>query len=169
MLVIAGGDGINRRGKVADNGALQVLRLETFSSPAAGSGAVIAEGTTHAIVIAGAGQQSVDLLGGSLRTTEPELQHAPHGWRQLFIAEQLLDRLAIELLCRATLLLQPLQQSCDLVDSSNDTSGELSELGIDLGRRIPRDPARGFGKLPINIKAARIDLAAECPQRLFCS
>ena len=77
--VVAGRNRIDRRGKIVDNGALQVLRLETFSSPAAGGGAVISEGATHAIVVAGAGKQGVDFLDGSLGTAEPELEHAAHG------------------------------------------------------------------------------------------
>ena len=79
MLVVAGRNRIDRRGKIVNNGALQVLRLETFSSPAAGGGAVIPEGATHAIVVAGAGKQCVDFLDGSLGTAEPELEHAVHG------------------------------------------------------------------------------------------
>ena len=63
--VVASRNRIDRRGKVVDNGALQVLRLETFSSPAAGGGAVIPKGATHAIVVAGAGKQCVDFLDGS--------------------------------------------------------------------------------------------------------
>ena len=78
VLVIAGRNCIDRRGKIVDNGALQVLRLETFSSPTASGGAVISEGATHAIVITGAGKHCVDFLGGSLGTTEPELEHAVH-------------------------------------------------------------------------------------------
>ena len=78
MVVIASRNRINRRGKVVNNGALQILRLETFTSPAAGGGAVISKGATHTIVVTGAGKQCVDFFGGSLGTTEPELEHAVH-------------------------------------------------------------------------------------------
>ena len=54
MLVVAGRDCGDRRVEIFDSGTLQVLRLETFAGPAAGGGAVIAEGTAHAIVGAGA-------------------------------------------------------------------------------------------------------------------
>ena len=74
--IIAGRNRIDRRGKVVDNGTLQILRLETFSGPAAGGGAVIPEGAPHAIIVTGAGKQGVDFLDGSLGTAEPELEHA---------------------------------------------------------------------------------------------
>ena len=72
MRVVAGRNRSDRRVKILDNGALQVLRLKTFSSPAASGGAVISEGATHAIVVTGAGKQGVDFLDGGLGAAEPE-------------------------------------------------------------------------------------------------
>ena len=109
MLVIAGRNGIDRRGKVVDNGTLQVLRLETFSSPAASGGAVIPEGATHAIVGTGAGKQGVDFLDGSLGAAKPELERTLHHRRQLCLFEQFLNGLATKRLHGAALILQPLQ------------------------------------------------------------
>ena len=105
---------------------------------------MIFERATHAIVVAGAGEQRVDLLDRSLGTAEPEFEHAAHGWRQLFRVEQLLNRLAIELLCRAALLLQPLQHPGDLIDPGDGAAGELGELGVDLRRRLLCNPACGL-------------------------
>jgi hypothetical protein len=62
MRIVASRNRIDRRGKVVNNGALQVLRLETFASPAAGGGPVIPKGATHAIVLAGAGKQGFNFL-----------------------------------------------------------------------------------------------------------
>ena len=107
VRIVAGGNCSDRRVEIVDGRALQVLRLETFAGPAAGGCAVIAEGATHAIVITGAGKQRIDLLDGSLCTAKPQLQRPLHLRRQSGIEQQLLDRLLVELLDRAALLLQP--------------------------------------------------------------
>ncbi len=125
------------------------------------------EGATHAIVVTGASKQGVDFLGRSLSAAEPELQHAPHGRRQIFLVELPFNRFAIERLCRAALLLQPLLQASNLIDRGDGAAGELGKLCVDLRCRSLRNLTRSFGKLPIDMKAARVDLAAEHPQRLF--
>ena len=78
---------------------------------------MIAEDATDAIVAVGAGKQRVDLLDRRLSPAEPQLQHAAHWPRKRIVAEQLFDRLAVELLRRAALLLQPLPQTGDLAGS----------------------------------------------------
>ena len=79
--------------EILDNRALQVLRLKSFTDPAAGGGAVIAESTADAIVITGTGEQGIDLLHRRLSTAEPQLEHPLHRRRQLLCVRQLpLDR-----------------------------------------------------------------------------
>ena len=53
MRIVASRNRVDRRGKVVDNRTLEVLRLETFASPAAGGGAVIPKRATHTIVVTG--------------------------------------------------------------------------------------------------------------------
>ena len=127
------------------------------------------EGATHAIVVTGAGKQAVDLLDGSLRTAEPELQHAAHWRGQIVLVEQTLDGAAVELAQHLQpLRLQPLQQPGDLIDPGDGAACELGELGVDLGCRGLCYPTRSFGKWPIDVKAALVDPAVEHPHRLFC-
>ena len=52
-------------------GALQILRLESFSRKSAVGGVVISEGAAHAIVTTSAGQQGVDFLGGTRASPYP--------------------------------------------------------------------------------------------------
>ncbi len=96
-------------------------------------------------------------------------QHAAHWRGQIVLVEQTLDGAAVELAQHLQpLRLQPLQQPGDLVDPGDGAAGELGELGVDLGCRGLCNPTRSFGKLPIDVKAALVDPAAEHPQRLFC-
>ena len=97
MRVIAGRNGGNGSAEIFDDGTLHILRLKTFSRPAASGGAVIPEAATHTVVVAGAGKQGIDFLDGALGTTKPELQHAAHLRRQLLILEQALEGAAVEL------------------------------------------------------------------------
>ena len=167
MLIIASRNRIDRRGKVVNNGALQVLRLETFASPTAGGGAVIPKGATHAIVVTGAGKQSVDFLGGACAPPSRSSSTRCTADGRLCLFEQLFDSLAIKCLHRAALTLQPLSQPGDLVDSGDGASGELGKLGVDFGCRGLCNPACSFGERPIDMEAALVDPAAEHPQRLF--
>ena len=130
---------------------------------------MITEGAAHAIVVTGAGKQGVDFLGGSLSAAEPELEHAAHWRRQLCLFEQFLNGIATERLHGAALILQPLQQPRNLVDPGDGAGGELGEFGVDLGCRGLGNPPGSFGKLPIDMETALVDLAAKCPQRLFRS
>ena len=84
------------------------MRLKTFSSPAAGGGAVISESATHAIVVTGAGKQGVDFLDGGLGAAKPELQHAAHRGGSSACSSSFSIGLAIKRLHDAALLLQPL-------------------------------------------------------------
>ena len=54
---------------------------------------------------------------------------------------------------RAALLLQPGLQPRDLVDAGDGAAGDLGKLGIDLGRCGLCNPARSFGKLPIDTES----------------
>src|SRR5262249_36974078 len=78
MLIVAGGNRGNRSVDILDSYALQILRLESFTRPSAGGGAVITEGTTHAIVVASTGKQCINFLGGSLGAAQAELEDAAH-------------------------------------------------------------------------------------------
>ena len=53
MRVIAGSDRCDRSVEILDNRAFQILRLEAFAGPTAGGRAMIAEGASHTIIIAG--------------------------------------------------------------------------------------------------------------------
>jgi hypothetical protein len=64
-------------------------------------------------------------------------------------------------------MLQPLCQPGDLTDCGDGAIGELGKLGVDLGSCGLGDPARCFGESPINMETARVDPAAERPQRLL--
>ena len=70
---------------------------------------MITECTTHTVIFSGAGKQRLNLLCSSLRTTEPELEHALHYRRQIQIEKLFFDRFPIELLSCTALLLQPLE------------------------------------------------------------
>jgi hypothetical protein len=48
--------------EIIDNGALQILGLETFASPSTGCCGMVAEATADTIVGASASKQSVDFL-----------------------------------------------------------------------------------------------------------
>ena len=67
--IVAGRDRITSSVEIFRDGALQILRLESFSRKSAVGGVVISEGAAHAIVTTSAGQQGVDFLGGSLGIT----------------------------------------------------------------------------------------------------
>ena len=54
MLIVAGGDRGDGGVEIGNRGPFQVLRLQSFAGPAAGGGAVVAEGAAHAVVGAGA-------------------------------------------------------------------------------------------------------------------
>ena len=163
MLVIAGRNGINRRGKVIDNGTLQVLRLKTFSGPTACGSPVISESATHAIVGTSAGEQGIDFLSGSLSAAKPELERTLYPRRQLCLFEQFLNGLAAKRLHDAALILQPLQEPRDLVNSGDGAGGELGEFGVDFGCRSLCNSACSFGELPIDMEPTLINPAAERP------
>ena len=132
MVVVAGGDRGDGGVEISDDGPLQVLRLHSFAGPAASRGAVVAEGAAHSVIGAGALQQRVNLLGRGLRATEPQLEHTAHRRRQVLVFQLALDRLAVKLRHSAALLLQPGQQTRDLIDAGDGAVRELSELGVDL-------------------------------------
>jgi hypothetical protein len=167
VLVVAGRDRGDGGVNILGDRTLQVLRLETFTGPAARGCAVIAKRAAHTMIRTGATKQRIDLLDGGLRTAETKLEHAPHRRRQIFLLELPLDRLAVELLRRAVMVVQPLQQPRDLVDPGDRAAGDLGKFGVDLRCRRLRDPPRGFGKLAINTEPALVDLAAQRPERLF--
>ena len=91
MLIVAGRNRGDRGVEILDHRTLEVLRLKTFTSPAPGRCAVIAEGATDAIVVAGARQQGIELLDGGLCAAGPKFQNAMHWRRKLVIPEQLLN------------------------------------------------------------------------------
>ena len=97
MRDVAGRDRGDCGVEILDSRTFQILRLETLAGKAPSGSAVIAERATDAIVAVGAGKQRVDLLDRRLSAAEPEFQHAAHGRRKRIVAEQLFDRLAIEL------------------------------------------------------------------------
>ena len=163
MLVVAGGDRGDGGVEICNDGPFQVLRLQSLAGPTAGGGAVIAEGTTYTIVGAGTLQQRVDLLDRGLCTPKPQFEHPPHRTRQALAFQLALDRPAVELLHRAALLLQPGQQSGDLIDPGDGTAGEIAKLSIDLRRGRLGDPPCRLGELPVNAEAALVDEAAQLP------
>ena len=124
---------------------------------------MISKCATHAIVVAGTSKQCVDLLDRGLCAALAQFEHTPHRRRQIFRLQQILDRFAIELLCRAALLLQPLQQPCNLADAGNGAAGDLGELCIDLRCCGLCNLTCSFSEFPINIEAALVDLAAQYP------
>ena len=73
--VAAGRNCGNRRFDIVDSRTFQVLRLVSFTSPSAGSGAVVAKGPADAIIVSSTGKQGVDFLCGRLSATQPQLQH----------------------------------------------------------------------------------------------
>ena len=81
VRIVAGGNGSDCRLEIVDGRALQVLRLETFTGPAAGGCAVVAKRTANAVVITGPREQRIDLLDCCLSTAEAQLQCPPHLWR----------------------------------------------------------------------------------------
>ena len=81
MRIVAGGNGSDCRIEIVDGRALQVLRLETFTCPAAGGGAVVAKRTANTVVITGPREQRIDLLDCCLSTAEAQLQCPLHLWR----------------------------------------------------------------------------------------
>ena len=107
VLIIAGryrGDGgVN----ILDDRTLQVLRLVSFTGPAASGCAVVAKCAAHTMIRTGATKQRIDLLDGGLRAAEAKLQHPPYRRWQIFRFKLPLDRLTIELFRRAALILQP--------------------------------------------------------------
>ncbi|MBR1151711.1 hypothetical protein [Bradyrhizobium sp. JYMT SZCCT0428] len=60
-----------------------------------------------------------------------------------------------------------MHQFGDLVDSADCAVGDFGQLGIDFGRRSFRYPACRFGKLPVDVEAARVDLVGQQPQRML--
>jgi hypothetical protein len=96
-----------------------------------------------------------------LGAAETELEHPPHRFGQVFVLELLLYGLSIKCLRRVAVLLQPLQEPCDLVNAGDRAGGELIELGIDLRCCRLRDLTGGLGKAAIDLEAAVIDPAAE--------
>ena len=166
--IIAGGNGSDRRIEILDGRALQVLRLETFAGPAAGGCAVIAKGTANTIVIAGTGEQRIDLLDCCLSAAEAQLQRPLHLWRQISGSS---SSFSIAFLSsffnRAALLLQPLQQPRDLVDTGDGAASDLGELRIDLRCCGLCDPACSFGKFPIDTEAALVDPGSSAPTALL--
>ena len=99
VRVVASGDCSGSSDEILDDRPLQILRLEPFSTPSAGAGAVVAKCAADPIVCAGTGEQRVDLLHRRLGAADPELQHTLHRCRQLFSPLQLpLDRGLIQFL-----------------------------------------------------------------------
>src|SRR5262245_32246094 len=167
MRVVAGSNSSDRRLDIVDGRPFQVLRLETFASPAAGRGAVITKRTSDAAIVSGTGQQSVDLLYCCLRTAQAELQNALHlGW-QLGIKQQFLDPLLVEFADRTTLLLQPRSQPRDLINSGDGAFGDLRDFRVDLRCRRLGDLACSLCEGQIDVEAARVDLAAQFPNSLL--
>src|SRR6516164_6159920 len=75
MLVIAG---CNRRDccvEIIDNGTLQVLRLKSFASPAAGCRTVETECVADAIISAGTSEECINLLDRRLCPTKTGLKN----------------------------------------------------------------------------------------------
>ena len=97
MRIIAGRDRGDGGIKILDRNAFEILRLKTLPGPAAGAGATIAKGAADAVVVAGAGQQRVELLGGRLSAVKSKRQRLTH-WHSepVGVLEQLLDYLAVE-------------------------------------------------------------------------
>ena len=119
---------------------------------------MIAESSADAIVIAGAGEQGIDLLHRRLGPAEPQLEHPLHRQGQIICALQLaLDRALIQLLQRAAVLLQPRQQLSDLVDAGNGAAGDIGELSIDLRCRCLGNLAGRLGEDAVNTEAALVD------------
>ena len=116
---------------------------------------MIAEGAANAVILAGTGQQCIDLFHRRLRAAEPKLEHPLHRRRQFLSPLQLpLDCGLVELLQGAAVLLQPCQQLRDLVDLGDGAAGELDEFGVDLrrGRLCNLASGFGFGEGAINTK-----------------
>ena len=108
MLIIAGGNCSDRSIEIVNNGTFKILRLKTFTGPAAGGCAMVAKSAADTIIIAGTSEQRIDLFRRGLCPIEPQLEYPPHLWRQIISVEQpLLDRLLVELLQLSALLLQP--------------------------------------------------------------
>ena len=128
---------------------------------------MVTKRTANAIIIAGTGEQCIDLLDCSLRAAEPQLQHALH----LLAADRRLARGSCSIafrssFCsRAALLLQPLQQPRNLVDPGDGAAGDLGELLIDLRRCSLCNLACSLGEFPIDTEAAAVDPAAQLPER----
>ena len=126
---------------------------------------MIAKRAADAIVIAGTGEQGIDLLHRRLRPAEPQLEHPLHRHGQILCPLQLpLDRALIQLLQRAAVLLQPRQQLSDLVDPGDGAAGDLGELSIDLRCRRLSNLAAGFGEDAINTEAALVDDGSSAPR-----
>ena len=115
--------------------ALQVLRLNSFTGPSAGGGAVITESTTDAIIIASTSKQGRDLLRCCLGPAQSKLQHPLNCWHQLGVEQLLLDCLAAQRLHDAVVLLQPCLQLGNLVDGGDVSGGDFGDLCVDLRRR----------------------------------
>src|SRR5262245_20531260 len=77
-LVVAGCDRSDGCIKIINDGALQILRLDAFSYPAAGSCTVVPEGTADAIVITSTGEDGIYLSCCRLGTVDPELENTTH-------------------------------------------------------------------------------------------
>src|SRR5262245_22391537 len=81
VRIVAGGNGSDCHLEIVDGRALQVLRLETFTRPAAGGCAVVAKRPANAAVIIGSREQCIDLLDCCLSTAEAQLQRPLNLWR----------------------------------------------------------------------------------------
>src|SRR6516225_3174613 len=104
------------------------------------------EAAAHTIIRSGAEQHSIELLDGTLCTTQPELDHAVNNWRQIILFKLPLQRLAIQASGCAASAVQPVRQLCNLIDRGYGAAGELGYFSVDLGTRSLRNSARSFGE-----------------------
>ena len=128
-------------------GRFRFCGWKSFAAPTAGCGTVETEGATHAIVVAGTGEQRINFFDSTLCATEPELERAPH-CRLESSARSSCRSIALRSSFPVQpLLLQPLEQPRHLVDlltappvisASSDRSPEPPPVLFDAQpQRIP--------------------------------